>query len=138
MGAHEKQRAKAGPRIRRLGRRAALSIALAGAVGCQTWRQVPAAAPAPGTARQLPDRVRVTRADLTVQELRRVRMVRDSLIGYARPAGAGDSVRVALALAEVRRIEARGTRPVATVGLFFGVLLAVGIVATASAGPEGW
>jgi hypothetical protein len=82
--------------------------------------------------------VRVTRADTTVQELRHALLARDSLIGYARPAATGDSVRVALALADVRKVEARGRSAGVAVGVFVGVLLALGVAAQAAAGAEGW
>jgi hypothetical protein len=95
-------------RVRRLGRCTAPGIALGWTVGCQTWRQVPDPAPAPGTARRLPGRVRVTRADLSVQEVRHAHLTSDSLAGYALPTGTRDSVRVAFPVNEVRRIEARG------------------------------
>jgi len=61
-------------------------------------------------------------------------VLRDSLVGYARPAGTGDSLRVAVAVAGVRRIEARGRTAVTAVGVFVGVLFAVLVALTIAAG----
>ena len=104
---------------------AALATFSALAPGCQTWQAQPVPRPAPGTARRLPDPVRVTSADLTVRELRHAQVARDSLVGYARSTGMSDSVRVALAIAEVRRIEAPGRTAGTAIGVFFGALLAL-------------
>jgi hypothetical protein len=78
--------------------------------------------------------VRVTRTDSAVYELRHAQVAGDSLTGYARSAGTGDTVRMALPLAEVRRIEGRGRTAGAAIGLFFGGLLALAVAATIAAG----
>jgi len=76
----------------------------------------------------------VTRTDRTVQELRHALVIGDTLTGYAYRTGSSDSVRVTLALAEVRRIEGRA-RSAGTLLAMSAVLLValfVGLMAFAS------
>jgi hypothetical protein len=93
----------------------ALSIALALALGaCATWTRQP--------VQQDPfvgGPVRVTRTDGSRVLLDSVTITADSIVGRGH---GGARARVALAAADVRRVEARRADPMATVALVVGML----------------
>jgi hypothetical protein len=98
------------------------------AAGCTTWR--PQTAPAPQVvAAQSDGSVRVLRRDQSTLVLRHPQVVGDSIVGDA-----GDPPRrVAVATADVQRLEVRRVSAVRTGGLGIGVLVAVTCVAVVAA-----
>lgn len=113
---------------RRTRRAMILTLALAVA-GCQRWYHVPVQ---PGEARVLGGgrSVQVTRADGGVYTLIEARVQGDSLVGrYAGRVPAGYSPRVALALADVRRVEARRVDLARTAGAVVGSAVVVALAA---------
>jgi hypothetical protein len=104
-----------------------LAVALALAA-CTTWR--PQTAPAPEViAAHGNASVRIVRRDQSTIELRHPQVVGDSIVGEA-----GDPPRrVAVATADVERVDVRKVSAARTGGLSVGVLLVVAIVAVGAA-----
>lgn len=100
----------------------ALALLLFAASGCTRWGGHPL--PEPSSGRGLPDPLRVTRADHSVLVLRDAVIVGDSVVGFAGP----EHARAAVALADVRSVQARKLDFLGTVGAAAGVYL----VATAA------
>jgi hypothetical protein len=85
--------------------------------GCVAWGRQPT--PEPSSSRKLPDRVRLTRDDQSVVVMEGAVVSGDSIVGYA---GRGRA-RTAVALADVRTIQARKTDFMATAGLAAAITL---------------
>jgi len=109
------------PRISRMMAVTLLACALLGA--CTTWQARPVAHP--GAPAFVARRLRVTRADGTALVMRNAHVRGDTLAGAAEPDGAV----VALALADVRRVEVRRANEVAGVALLSLAIAGVAIVA---------
>jgi len=86
--------------------------------GCIGWGTQPT--PAPSSSERLPNPVRVTRTDQSVLTLNDAAVSGDSIVGYA----GGDRVRTAVALSDVRTMQAKKTDFLATVGLTTALTLA--------------
>jgi hypothetical protein len=104
--------------------RLALALPLIAALGaCTTWRPGPISAPGGNTFLEGP--VRVTRTDGATVQLRHATISRDSIVGLER---ASPHARVAIPVAEVRRVEARRANRVGT-----AVVVAVPVIAAVAA-----
>jgi type IV pilus biogenesis protein CpaD/CtpE len=102
-----------------------LVLLLLSVSGCVSWGNQPT--PAPSSSQRLPDPVRVTRNDQSVLTLDDAAVSGDSIVGYA----GSDRVRTAVALADVRTMQARKTDFLATVGVTTAITLAaIGIALT--------
>jgi hypothetical protein len=96
--------------------------------GCGTWR-AQNGPPSEVVPANTASRLRIVRHDRSTLELREARVVGDSIVGQA-----GDPpVRVAVALADVERIDARRTSAARTGGLTLGVFAVVVLVTAAAA-----
>lgn len=95
-------------------------LALLPLSGCTTWRT--RAVPAAGSDGRLPDPVLVTRTDHSVLMLHAAVVQGDSIVGTTRADDRG--ARVAVALRDVERMEARGTDVLRT----GAVVVIVGVV----------
>ena len=107
--------------------RSAVSAVLLAALftsGCFGWGTQPT--PAPSSTQRLPDPVRITRVDTSTLLLRDAAVSGDSIVGYA-----GDRQRVAVALADVRKVEGQEVDFLKTAGTSFVVTLLIGVVTTA-------
>jgi hypothetical protein len=95
---------------------------------CTSWR--PQTAPAPEViAAHGEGSVRIVRRDQSTIELRHPQVVGDSIVGEA-----GDPPRrVAVATADVQRVDVRKVNAARTGGLSLGVLIVVTVVAAAAA-----
>lgn len=94
------------PRLRRRAIAVVVAVALG---GCTTWARQPV--PQPGEDRFLAGPVYVTRADGSTVILDNVTLSADSVVGRERAAA---RARVALAIAEVRRMETQRADPLGT------------------------
>lgn len=108
--------------------RTVLALVAIAASACSTWR--PQTAPAPEVvSAQGSGTVRVLRRDQSSVLIWHPQVVGDSIVGMA-----GSPPRhVAVATADVERIDVRRVNATRTGGLTLGVLLAVGIVTVAAA-----
>jgi hypothetical protein len=91
--------------------------------GCTTWGQRPM--PEASSSASLPSPVRVTHNDQSVLVMEDAVVSGDSIVGYA----GRDHVRTAVAVADVRSMQARKTDFMATVGLTAAVTLAAAVLA---------
>lgn len=112
-------------------RRAAVLLPLALA-GCVTWHPV-GVGPATEATFAHARRVRVLRSDGASFTLTGVTVSGDSIVGDLVPDGGVTPRRVALPLAQVRRVETRGVDPARTTGAVLGgtalvVLAALGLL----------
>jgi orotate phosphoribosyltransferase-like protein len=107
---------------------ALVAALLVGAAGC--YHYTPQYRPLADALASPQDEVRVTLADSTELVLHSARAVGDSLIGWrASPTPGVPMDRVALAIADVRRVEVHRLNVAATVGVAFVGALAVATVA---------
>ncbi|HEU4451402.1 MAG TPA: hypothetical protein VFR81_00040 [Longimicrobium sp.] len=110
-------------------RRLALVLALLlAAPGCTAWGRQPT--PEPSSSRPIPSAVRVTRQDGSTTVLTGAAVSGDSIVGTG-----AEGERSAVAIADVRTLQARRTDLIRTVALTTVVALAVIIAAFAAAGP---
>jgi len=112
--------------------RSALAIVLAvsattTATACSSWRHQDG--PAPQVLAGQHGEVRVTRHDHAVYRLRDATVVGDSIVGTSGSPGE----RVAIAVADVERIDARKVSAVKTGAATIGVLAVVSVIAVAAA-----
>jgi len=91
--------------------------------GCAAWGRQPT--PEPSSSRRLPDLLRVTRNDESIVVVEDAVVSGDSIVGYA----GRDHARTAVALADVRTMQARRTDFMATVGLTAAATLAAAAIA---------
>lgn len=110
-------------------------------LSCSTWKS-PEVPPAQVVTERHPDHVRVQRMSGDAIEIWGPQIAGDSLIGTRKHVEAGDTTgRVAVALADIRQLEVRGTSAGKTVllavGIGVGALLIVAVAAAAS-GDWGW
>jgi hypothetical protein len=103
---------------------AVLLLAVTGASACTGWGRQ--GVPEPGSTRRLPDPVRVETYDHRVVVLRDAVVSADSLVGYV---GRDSIGRVAVALEDVRRVEARQVNFLQTVATTTAVTLVVVVAA---------
>jgi hypothetical protein len=112
--------------MRAFARRLALPLLLAvAAPGCVTWNPQPT--PEPSSRERLPDPVRVTRSDAGTVLLFDAALAGDSIVGFT-GGGSASGQRVAVAMSDVRRLEARKTNAAGTAGLVAAAALALGVV----------
>ena len=96
--------------------------------GCHSWRTQPGPAPEAVARLNGGGSIRVLRRDHSTVELRNPQVSGDSIVGMF-----GDPpVRVAIAAADVERIDARRVNAAKTGGLAIGTFLVVSIVAVAA------
>lgn len=100
------------------------------ASGCVTWGSQ--RVPGPSSSQRLLSPVRVTRADSSTLVVFDATMAADSIVGYT-SADSASRRRVSVAVADVRKIEARKTDVLGTIVLTAAVTFVVGFAAYALA-----
>ena len=109
----------------RISSRSAVSVVLLAAFftsGCFGWGTQPT--PAPSSTQRLPDPARITRLDTSTLILRDAAVSGDSIVGQS-----GDQ-RVAVALADVRKVEGQEVDFLKTAGTSFVVsIVVIGVTA---------
>lgn len=103
---------------------AVLLLSVLGASGCVGWGRHPV--PEPASTRRLPDPVRVETYDHRTVVLNDPMVVADSLVGYV---GRDSIGRVAVALEDVRTVQARQVNFLQTVATTTAVTLVVAVAA---------
>jgi hypothetical protein len=96
-----------------------LGLLLGSAGGCTAWHAQPGPVPRVAAASR-GDRLRIVRNDDRVVEIADARLVGDSIVG----SGGTPPGRIAIAVADVRRVEARRPDALLTTALVVGVVVA--------------
>ena len=92
--------------------------------GCTAWHEVAVGSPPPISDH--PQSFRVTLTDGRQWELRKARIVGDSLVGQS--GSWSTPVRTAFAVRDIKRFDDRKTNIGTTVGLILGIMAAVGVI----------
>jgi len=109
---------------------AAAALLALSAGACTSWRTQPGPAPEAIGRLNGSGTVRVTRLDRSVLVMSAPLVVGDSIVGIA---SNGQPQRVAVAIADVQRIDAKRVSATKTGGLAIGTVLIVSVVAVAAA-----